>query len=207
MFDGVVHTLGDVKHVPNLKRNLISLSTLGAKGCKYTSEGGVLKISKGALVVIKGHIKTAMLYVLQSATIIGDVVVASCSLSEDDITKLWHVHLRHMRENGMAELSRRALLDGQKTSKLHFYEHYVFGKHKRVRFFSGIHKSKGPLDYLHSDLWGPAKVSSMGGTTYMLTIIDDFSQKVWVFFLKQKGDVFSTFKDWKTMIEKKTGGR
>ena len=38
----------------------------------------------------------------------------------------------------------------------------------------------------------------------MLTIIDDFSHKVWVFFLKQKGDVFSTFKDWKTMIEKKT---
>ena len=39
----------------------------------------------------------------------------------------------------------------------------------------------------------------------MLTIIDDFSCKVWVIFLKQKGDVFSTFKDWKTMIEKQTG--
>ena len=39
----------------------------------------------------------------------------------------------------------------------------------------------------------------------MLIIIDDFSCKVWVFFLKQKGDVFSTFKDWKTMIEKQTG--
>ena len=46
MFDGVVHTLHDVKHVPNLKRNLISLSTLDAKGYKYTGEGGVLKISK-----------------------------------------------------------------------------------------------------------------------------------------------------------------
>ena len=39
----------------------------------------------------------------------------------------------------------------------------------------------------------------------MLTIIDDFSRKVWVFFLKQKGYVFSTFKDWKTVIEKQTG--
>ena len=38
----------------------------------------------------------------------------------------------------------------------------------------------------------------------MLMIIDDFSRKVWVFFLKQKGDVFSKFKDWKTMIEKQT---
>ena len=36
----------------------------------------------------------------------------------------------------------------------------------------------------------------------MLTVIDDFSRKAWVFFLKYKSDVFSTFKDWKTMIEK-----
>ena len=64
MFDGVVYTLGDVKHVLNLKKNLISLSTLDAKGYKYTDEGGVLKISKGALVKMKGHQKTAMLYVM-----------------------------------------------------------------------------------------------------------------------------------------------
>ena len=39
----------------------------------------------------------------------------------------------------------------------------------------------------------------------MLTIMGDFSCKVWVFFLKHKSNVFSTFKDWKTMIEKQTG--
>ena len=32
MFDEVVHTLGGIKHVPNLKMNLMSLSTLDAKG-------------------------------------------------------------------------------------------------------------------------------------------------------------------------------
>ena len=39
----------------------------------------------------------------------------------------------------------------------------------------------------------------------MLTIIDDFSRKIWVFFLKQKSDVLSTFKQWKTMIENQIG--
>ena len=43
----------EIAHVPDLKRNLISLSTLDAKD-KYTSEGGVLKISEGALVMMKG---------------------------------------------------------------------------------------------------------------------------------------------------------
>ena len=112
MFDEVVRTLGDVRHVHDLKRNLISLSILDAKGYKYTGEGGVLRISKGGLVVMKGHQNTAMLYVMQGSTIIGDVVVASRSLSEDDIMKLCHMHLRHMSENGMVELSRRVLLDG-----------------------------------------------------------------------------------------------
>ena len=38
----------------------------------------------------------------------------------------------------------------------------------------------------------------------MLTIIDDYSRKVWTYFLKHKNDVFATFRDWKTMIEKQT---
>ena len=95
IIDGVVLTLSDVRHVPDLKRNLISPSTLDVKGYKYTSEGGVLKISKGALVVMKGHKKIAMLYVLHDATVTGDVVVASCSLSGDDITRLWHIHCKN----------------------------------------------------------------------------------------------------------------
>ena len=61
---------------------------MAKKGHKYTSEGGVLKISEGALVVMKGYQKTVMLYVLQGFTITGDTASASCSLLEDDITKL-----------------------------------------------------------------------------------------------------------------------
>ncbi|KAG8475009.1 hypothetical protein CXB51_031823 [Gossypium anomalum] len=112
MFDGVVRTLSDVQHVPELKRNLISLSTLNSKGYRYTSESGVLKISKGSLVMMKGQRKTAKLYVLQVSTIIGDAAVASSSLSDDDITKFWHMRLGHMSQNGMVELSQRGLFDG-----------------------------------------------------------------------------------------------
>jgi len=32
MFDGVVRTLSDVHHVPDLRRNLISISALESKG-------------------------------------------------------------------------------------------------------------------------------------------------------------------------------
>ena len=69
MFDGVVCTLSDFRHVPDLKSNLISLSTLDAKGYKYIGKGGVLKIRKRSIVVMKGHQKTTMLYVLQGSTV------------------------------------------------------------------------------------------------------------------------------------------
>ncbi|KAG8478970.1 hypothetical protein CXB51_028852 [Gossypium anomalum] len=184
MFDGVVRTLSDVRYVPELKRNLISLSTLDSKGYRYTAESGVLKIFKGSLVVMKGQRKTAKLYVLQGSTVTGDAAVASSSLSDDDITKIWHMRLGHMSENGMVELSKRGLLDGQGICKLNFCEHCVFRKQKRVRFTRGIHNTKETLEYIHSNLWGPSRVPSRGGVNYMLTFIDDFSRKVWAFFLK-----------------------
>ncbi|KAG8488904.1 hypothetical protein CXB51_016855 [Gossypium anomalum] len=154
---------------------------------------------------MKGQRKTAKLYVLQGSTVTGDAAVASSSLSDDDIIKLWHMLLGHMSENSMVELSKRGLLDGQGICKLNFYKHCVFGKQKRVRFTRGIHNTKGMLEYIHSNLWGPSRVPSRGGANYMLTFVDDFFRKVWAFFLKQKSDVFSVFKSWKIMNEKQMG--
>jgi Integrase core domain len=39
----------------------------------------------------------------------------------------------------------------------------------------------------------------------MVTFVDDFSRNVWVFFLKEKSEVFTIFKQWKTLIENQIG--
>ena len=54
MFDGVVRILCDVRYIPNLRKNLISLGTLDHNGFNFKSEGGVLKVSKVVMTVIKG---------------------------------------------------------------------------------------------------------------------------------------------------------
>ena len=61
------------------------------------------------------------------------------------------------------------------------------------------------LELVHTDLWGPSPVASLGDSRYYITFIDDSSRKVWVYFLKNKSDVFETFKKWKVMVETKTG--
>ena len=37
-----------------------------------------------------------------------------------------------------------------------------------------------------------------------MTFIDNSSRKVWVYFLKNKSDVFDVFKRWKAMVENET---
>nr|CAD1842820.1 unnamed protein product [Ananas comosus var. bracteatus] len=51
MYDGMVRVLENVRHVPDLKKGLISLSELDNKGYKFTGQGGVIKVSKG----VKGY--------------------------------------------------------------------------------------------------------------------------------------------------------
>lgn len=76
-----------------------------------------------------------------------------------------------------------------------FCESCVYGKQKRVSFVkSGKEKKNEKLELLHTDVWGPAQVSSLGGSLYYVTFIDDATRKVWIYFLRQKSDVFQTFK-------------
>lgn len=66
------------------------------------------------------------------------------------------------------------------------------------------HVSRSVLEVVHSDVWGPAKTASMGGCRYYVTFIDDYTHKVWVYFMKEKSEVFSHFQHFKAMVEKQT---
>ena len=99
------------------------------------------------------------------------------------LVQLQVLQLGHMSERGMDELNKQGLLCGQKIRKLDFCEYYIFGKQCRVKFTIAVDRTNSTLDYIHSDLWGPSCVPSLGGGQYMLTFIDDYSRKVWVYIL------------------------
>ncbi|GKD09038.1 kinase-like domain, phloem protein 2-like protein [Tanacetum coccineum] len=124
MHDGVVRTITGVRRVLDLKRNLISLSTLEVNGCKYSGEGGVMKIFKGALVLMNA-IQSGGLYVLQGTVVYGTAGVATSKASLND-SKLWHYRLGHMGEKCMKYLAKKGLI--KVSCNLEFCEHCVFGK-------------------------------------------------------------------------------
>ena len=50
MFDGTNKILTDVRHMPELRKNLISLEVLDTNGYKTFIQGGVMKVYKGILL-------------------------------------------------------------------------------------------------------------------------------------------------------------
>jgi hypothetical protein len=62
-----------------------------------------------------------------------------------------------------------------------------------------------PLQLVHSDLCGPLSSPSFSGCKYLLTFIDDFSRRTWVYFLKLKSNFFDKFMAYKALVENKYG--
>jgi len=54
MFDGMVRELEEVRYVPQVKKNLIYVGVLKALGHAISVRDGVLKITRGSMVVMKG---------------------------------------------------------------------------------------------------------------------------------------------------------
>ncbi|KAL7585167.1 uncharacterized protein LOC111912704 [Lactuca sativa] len=52
-----------------------------------------------------------------------------------------------------------------------------------------------PLELLHIDLCRPSSIESVGGSKYILVIVDDFLCFTWVFFLRQKSEETPKLKD------------
>lgn len=65
-------------------------------------------------------------------------------------------------------------------------------------------RAKKALELVHSDIYGPINPSSNGGKRY-ITFIDDYSQKIWVYFLRDKSEAFVAFKSYKILFKKEVG--
>jgi hypothetical protein len=51
------------------------------------------------------------------------------------------------------------------------------------------------------DLFGPTSFISIGGNSYCLVIVDDYSRFTWVYFLRVKSNVFETFKSFAILAQ------
>jgi len=118
-------------------------------------------------------------------------------------TTLWLQRLGHIGEKGLRILDGKGMVEGMSNSSVDFdfYENCVYGKQNQVIFPSSGKRAKQILDLVHSDVFGPMKVPSLGKSMYYVSFIDDFSRNTWIYFLKKKPEVFDRFKEFNAPVE------
>ncbi|CAI5492583.1 unnamed protein product [Closterium sp. Naga37s-1] len=70
---------------------------------------------------------------------------------------------------------------------------YVEGRQRAAPHSSSFPPTEAPLQTLHMDVWGPARVRGQGHERYFLLVVDDYSRYTTVFPLRSKGEVPKTF--------------
>ncbi|CAI5953331.1 unnamed protein product [Closterium sp. NIES-64] len=126
----------------------------------------------------------------------------SCRLLSHE-TLLWHHRLGHpslLRLRGMAS---RFLVSGLPRSLPPLPQGpgptcvpCVEGRQRAAPHSSQFPPTEAPLQTLHMDVWGPARVRGQGHERYFLLVVDDYSRFTAVFPLRSKGDVTEVLIDW-----------
>ena len=82
-------------------------------------------------------------------------------------------------------------------------ESCLCNKSQHLPFGDSTLESKGPLELVYIDVWGPYPVKSAEGFYYYIIFVDHFTKYVWLYPLRLKSNVFTIFGQYKTLVEKK----
>ncbi|CAI7922392.1 unnamed protein product [Closterium sp. NIES-54] len=121
----------------------------------------------------------------------------SCRLLSHQ-TLLWHHRLGHPSLPRLRGMASRVLVSGLPRSLPPLppgpdptYVPCVEGRQRAVPHSSEFPPTEAPLQTLHMDVWGLARVRGQGHEHYFLLVVDDYSRYTTVFPLPSKGEISS----------------
>ncbi|BFG42330.1 hypothetical protein CerSpe_286040 [Prunus speciosa] len=183
--------------VPSIKCNLLSVGKfLDSHNCYATFYPSHCKFQDLTTHETIGHGKwRGGLYILTVSSPPRAVHVQN-SRAQQQIW-LWHRRLGHPSFGYLQRLFP-SLFQGLVDSQFKC-ETCVLAKSHRTVFPSSDSKTEFPFELIHSDVWGPAKVSSTG-KRWFVTFIDECTRMTWVYLLAHKSDVTTTVREFHAMI-------
>lgn len=81
------------------------------------------------------------------------------------------------------------------------FKMYHLAKAHKLPFTSKHVASITPFDFLYMDLWTSPVVATIGAH-YFLSIVEDYSMYMWIFFLNTKDEICIVFQCLMVMIER-----
>lgn len=123
-------------------------------------------------------------------------------------SKLWHKRFGHYNLKSIQYAQKHDLVKDLPEIELcsDVCESCQLGKQHRLPFPKlATWRASEKLQLIHSDICGPMKTPSLNGSKYFNLFIDDLTRMTWVYFLKQKLEVFAIFKKFKAFCETQKG--
>jgi len=190
--------LRNVLFVPELAHNLISVSQASMSGNAVKFSDDKCEITNEQKLVAVGS-KVGKLYLLD---LIRDVATRCSSVSDDE--RLWHNRFCHLGINNLRKLVKNDMVKGtnfEVTDEKFLCTNCFDGKMCKSPIPSVEKRNLKPFDLIYSDVCGPVSPASLGNGKYFVSFIDHCTRYSWVYIIKNKSEVFKTFKDWKTLVE------
>ncbi|KAK4395665.1 Retrovirus-related Pol polyprotein from transposon RE2 [Sesamum angolense] len=128
--------------------------------------------------------------------------------AQEDQSWLWHRRLGHFNFQGLKILHQKKMMTNlpQIQAVEGACEACQQGKQHRKPFPSGTSwRAKAVLELIHTDVCGPMRTPSHEQNRYFILFIDDYSRMTWVYFMREKSEVFKVFKKFKNLVEKQSG--
>ncbi|KAK2407959.1 putative mitochondrial protein [Trifolium repens] len=203
--NNIIHTISSVFYIPDLKSNLISMGQLQDKGYIIIIQQRKCQIhhpEKG--LIAEAEMTSNRMFPLH----IQHSVHKCFSTRVQDPTWLWHLRYGHLSFKGLKTLYEKNMVEGLPNinNPIEMCEDCIIGKQHRDSFPQGkAWRAEKILQLLHLDICGPINPTSNGNKRYFITFIDDYSRKIWVYFLQEKSEAFNVFKSFKVRVEKESG--
>ncbi|CAI7838370.1 unnamed protein product [Closterium sp. NIES-54] len=186
-------------HLPLFSTKLVSTAALHDAMVTTTTAGGqrvsICKCTRtGRHLATFTHQPGSSLYTLATEP---PPVAASAQIL------LWHHRLGHPSLPRLRGMQSRFLVSGLPRSLPPLLPlpappclPCVEGRQRAAPHSSSFPLMTGPLQTLHMDVWGPARVSGQGRGCYFLLVVDDYTRYTTVFPLRSKGEVPDVLIPW-----------
>ena len=192
-------TLRNVLFVPDMNHNLISVSQCTSKNKKVLFYENSCKILSNKNKLVACGSRIGKLYYIDCMSL------SSASIAKSQPAHLWHRRLGHVCNSSLQKMINQKLVKGLEnvsSDNNDVCDDCAAGKIHRTPFPTHDYSQpRKKFELIHSDVCGRLTPETVGGASYIVTFIDDATRFCWVYALKTKDEVFSIFKEWKTMVE------
>ena len=203
MTSGKELTLNDVLHVPEIRKNLVSGSSLSKKGFKLVFVSDNFILTKNGMYVGKGYMSN-VLFKMNVMTVVPPIKninkTSTSSAYMLESSNVWHGRLGHVNYDTLRRLINMECLPNFKIDPNHKCEICVESKLTRTSFQS-IERSSEHLELIHSDIYDLKFIQTRGGKKYFLRLIDDCTRYCYVYLLRSKDEALEMFQHFKNEVE------